>query len=52
MPKKCVGLCINESWFRAWRKKQTTTSFVVECEIIDKAEVIAAIIAAGGKVVK
>ena len=41
-----------ESWFRAWRKKQTTTSFVIECEIVDKAEVIAAIIAAGGKVVK
>ena len=41
-----------ESWFRAWRKKQTTNSFVVECEIVDKAEVIAAIIAAGGKVVK
>ena len=41
-----------ESWFRAWRKKQTTTSFVVECEIVDKAEVIAAIIAAGGKVTK
>jgi len=41
-----------ESWFRAWRKKQTTTSFVVECEIVDKDEVIAAIIAAGGNVVK
>ena len=41
-----------ESWFRAWRKKQTTTSFVVECEIVDKAEVIAAIIAARGTVVK
>ena len=41
-----------ESWFRAWRKKQTTASFVVECEVVDKAEVIAAIIAAGGKVVK
>ena len=41
-----------ESWFRAWQKKQTTTSFVVECEIVDKAEVIAAIIAARGKVVK
>lgn len=41
-----------ESWFRAWRKKQTTTSFVVECEVVNKAEVIAAIIAAGGNVVK
>ena len=41
-----------ESWFRAWRKKQTTASFVVECEVVDKAEVIAAIIAAGGKVTK
>lgn len=41
-----------ESWFKAWRKKQTTTSFVVECKIVDEAEVIAAIIAAGGKVTK
>ena len=41
-----------ESLFKAWRKKQTTTSFVVECKIVDKAEVIAAVIAAGGKVTK
>ena len=40
-----------ESLFKAWRKKQTT-SFVVECKIVDKAEVIAAIIAAGRKVTK
>ena len=41
-----------ESWFRAWRKKQTTASFVVECKVVDKAEIIAGIIAAGGKVIK
>lgn len=40
-----------EAYFKRWRKKQTTASFVVECGI-DKREALAALIKAnGGKVV-
>lgn len=39
-----------ESYFRRWKKEQTTTAFVVECDVA-KIEVIkAAIKAAGGKI--
>lgn len=41
-----------EAWFRKWRKKQTTASFVVECDVTKQADIIAMIISAGGKVVR
>lgn len=40
-----------EAYFKRWRKKQTTASFVVECDI-DKREALVALIKANsGKVV-
>lgn len=41
-----------EAWFREWRKKQTTVSFVVECDVTKQADIIAMIISAGGKVMR
>ena len=41
-----------ESWFRKWKKTQTTVSFVVECDITAQVNLISAIRSAGGKVVK
>ena len=41
-----------ESWFRKWKKIQTTMSFIVECDIADQANLISVIRSAGGKVVK
>ena len=40
-----------ESYFKKWRKKQTTASFVVECDLAKKAELVALIKANGAKVV-
>ena len=37
-----------EAWFRKWRKKQTTASFVVECDVSKQADIIAVIISTGG----
>ncbi len=41
-----------ETYFRRWRKKQTTASFVVECDIAKVESVKSAVMAAGGKVSK
>ena len=41
-----------ESWFKKWKKTQTTVLFVVECDITAKVDLISVIRAAGGKVVK
>lgn len=37
-----------ETYFKRWRKLQTTTSIVVECDISKRDAVVAAIQAAGG----
>lgn len=48
----------SESWislqglFRRWQKEQTTTTFLVECNKTDVDSVKAAVVAAGGKVIK
>lgn len=39
-----------ESYFKKWRKKQTTASFVVECNIAKQDELVALIKAHGGRV--
>ena len=39
-----------ETYFKRWRKLQTTASFIVECDISQRDAVIAAIRAAGGRV--
>ena len=39
-----------EAYFKRWRKKQTTASFVVECDLAKKAELVALLKANGGKV--
>jgi hypothetical protein len=41
-----------ETYFKRWRKEQATKSFVVECDDSKLEAVLAAIKAAGGKVVK
>lgn len=41
-----------EGYFKRWRKLQTTKSFVVECDESKLEAILAAIKAAGGKVVK
>jgi hypothetical protein len=40
-----------EGYFKQWRKRQTTTTFLVECDLTKVDEVKAAVKAAGGKVV-
>lgn len=40
-----------EAHFKRWRKRQTTTTFLVECDMDKVDEVKAAVKAAGGKVV-
>lgn len=40
-----------EKFFKLWRKKQTKSSFVVECDVYMKDQVIDAIRAAGGNVI-
>lgn len=39
-----------ETYFKRWKKAQTSVSFVVECDIAKHDAVVAAIKAAGGKV--
>ena len=39
-----------ETYFRRWKKKQTTTAFVVECDIANSDAVMAVVKAAGGRV--
>ena len=39
-----------EAYFKRWKKKQTTTVFVVECDIAKADAVKAAVKAAGGRV--
>lgn len=39
-----------ETYFRRWRKKQNTVSFLVECDISKRDGIKAAIKAAGGRV--
>jgi len=39
-----------ESYFKRWKKEQTTTAFLVECDIAMVEAVKKAVIAAGGKV--
>lgn len=41
-----------ETYFKRWRKAQALTFFTVECDKADLDAVKAAIIAAGGKVIK
>jgi len=41
-----------ESYFKRWRKQQTTRSFAVECDESKLEAVMAAIKAAGGRVLK
>jgi len=41
-----------ETYFKRWRKEQTTKSFVVECDESKLEAVMAAVKAAGGKVLK
>ena len=40
-----------EAYFKRWKKRQTTTTIVIECDVTAKAAVIAAIKASGGKAV-
>lgn len=40
-----------ETYFKRWRKKQSTVSIIVECDFDKRDTVIAAIKAAGGKVI-
>ena len=40
-----------EAYFTRWKKMQTTTTIVIECDVTAKAAVIAAIKASGGKAV-
>lgn len=39
-----------ETYFRRWKKKQSTVSFIVECDASKRDAVVAAVKAAGGKV--
>ena len=39
-----------ETHFKRWKKKQTTTQVIVECDKAKFTEIVAAIKAAGGKV--
>ena len=41
-----------ESYFRRWKKEQTTVTIIVECDKSKHDAVVAAIKAAGGKVTK
>lgn len=41
-----------ETYFKRWRKEQSTKSFLVECDESKLEAVLAAVKAAGGKVVK
>lgn len=41
-----------EAYFRHWKRQQTSTAFVVECDITKLKAVEAAIKAAGGRVLK
>lgn len=40
-----------ETYFKRWKKKQATVSVIVECDVSKRDAVIAAIKAAGGKVI-
>jgi len=40
-----------ETYFKRWKKKQNTVSVIVECDLAKRDAVIAAIKAAGGKVI-
>ena len=40
-----------EAYFKQWKKRQTTTTLVIECDVTAADAVVAAIKAAGGKVV-
>lgn len=39
-----------EAYFKQWKKRQTTVTLVVECDVATKDAVVAAIKAAGGRV--
>jgi hypothetical protein len=39
-----------EEYFKKWRKKQTTKTLIVECDIFKADQIMASIKAAGGKV--
>lgn len=39
-----------ESFFRRWKKRQTTTTFVVQCDLSQADAIKAAIRAAGGRI--
>jgi len=39
-----------EAYFKRWKKKQSTVSLIVECDVTKRDAVVAAIRAAGGKV--
>lgn len=39
-----------ETYFKRWKKKQSTVSIIVECDVAKRDAVVAAIRAAGGKV--
>ena len=41
-----------EAYFKRWKKEQTTTTFVVECDLTKIESIQAAINAAGGRIVK
>ena len=41
-----------ETYFRRWRKQQSTVSFLVACDVSKRAAIEAAILAAGGRLVK
>lgn len=40
-----------ETYFKRWRKLQSTTSLIVECDIANRDVVVAAIRSAGGRVI-
>jgi hypothetical protein len=40
-----------ETYFKRWRKKQSTTSFVVECGVDKRDTVMSAVRQAGGRVI-
>lgn len=41
-----------ERFFKAWRKKQSTDTFVIECDKSKTADIKAAVNSLGGKVIK